>query len=637
MATIVTTWPLAAHLTGSLPIDLGDSLLNCWILSWGAGHVLAWLGGNFDAFHNYWQAPIFHPSPLALAYSEHLFAQAVQIAPIYAVTGNIILCYNLLFLSTFVLSGLGTYLLVRELTGHGTAAWVAGACYAFALYRLPQSAHVQVLSSQWLPFALYGLRRFFVTLRPEPLAGATLALVAQNLSCGYFLIFFSPFVALYCVYELIDRGLWRSARAWAGLATAATVTVVVTWPFLKPYLLLRALGFPPRPLSEVIGYSADVLGFLTTSAANRVWGGHQVFGRSEGEAFPGIVVPVLAAIGIAARIRTVTHLTTALRPDERWRRVALPLVLGGCAAAIVFALVVGATGGTVWHILGTTGRQHVPRRAWALAAVLAAAALALSPRLRGALRGVPGSAVAFFAFVALAASLLAMGPVVTLGGSWTTLPALYAPLYWHVPGFDGLRVPARYAMLSAFALSVVAGFGARALASRGRHGRVALAVLTTLFLVESTGMPITLDARRDAGSRARGPERVYVGDEVPDIYRFASTLAPGSVLIEFPFGPAAWDLQSVFYQPSHHLPIVNGYSGGFPPWYDGAVAAFRHITDAPASAWAALRRTGASHAIVHRQAYRPVGAEVMDRWLTSRGATLARVAGDDWLYALPPP
>ena len=38
---------------------------------------------------------------------QHLVAQAVQVTPIYALSGNILLCYNLLFLSTFVLSALG--------------------------------------------------------------------------------------------------------------------------------------------------------------------------------------------------------------------------------------------------------------------------------------------------------------------------------------------------------------------------------------------------------------------------------------------------------------------------------------------------------------------------------------------------
>jgi hypothetical protein len=149
---------------------------------------------------------IFHPSRLTLAYSEHLLPQAIQILPVYLVSANPNLCYNLVFLSTFVLSGLGMYLLVRELTGNALAAFVAGLLFAFAPYRLPQSSHVQVLSSQWMPFVFYGLTRYFETRRLRPLAGAAAALIAQNLSCGYYLLYFSPFAASYALWEVWRRG-----------------------------------------------------------------------------------------------------------------------------------------------------------------------------------------------------------------------------------------------------------------------------------------------------------------------------------------------------------------------------------------------------------------------------------------------
>ena len=128
------------------------------------------------------------------------------------------------------------YLLSRELTGSGAAGFVAGLLYAFALYRVAQYPHLQALSSQWLPFAFFGLRRFFVT-RQLPAAGRrNAALVAQNLSNGYYLIFFAPFVAAYCVYEIADRRLWTNLRVLAGLTGAGLLTVVVTLPFLVPYL-----------------------------------------------------------------------------------------------------------------------------------------------------------------------------------------------------------------------------------------------------------------------------------------------------------------------------------------------------------------------------------------------------------------
>ena len=92
----------------------------------GRGARAAAADRDRSAGREFWNANIFHPDPLALALSEHLFGQVLQILPVYWLTGNIILCYNLLFISTFALSAFGTYLLVRDLTGDRRAAFIAG-------------------------------------------------------------------------------------------------------------------------------------------------------------------------------------------------------------------------------------------------------------------------------------------------------------------------------------------------------------------------------------------------------------------------------------------------------------------------------------------------------------------------------
>ena len=138
----------------------------------------------WDATHlgrGWWSANIFAPHPLSLAYSEHLLPQALQALPIYAATKNPILAFNVIFLSTFALSGLGMFLLGRELTGSTAAAFVAGLAFAFAPYRIANVPHMQVLSAAWMPFVLFGLHRHFATansdqlrhqLRLRPLAAA---------------------------------------------------------------------------------------------------------------------------------------------------------------------------------------------------------------------------------------------------------------------------------------------------------------------------------------------------------------------------------------------------------------------------------------------------------------------------------
>ena len=131
----------------------------------------------------------------------------------YTLWPNPILCYNLLFLSTWALSAFGMFLLIREITGHRAAAFLAGLAFGFAPRATGSLPHLQVLSSAWMPFALYGFRRFFATRRLAPLAGGVAAWIAQNLSCGYYLLFFSPIAALYIAWELTARRLWRDGRA----------------------------------------------------------------------------------------------------------------------------------------------------------------------------------------------------------------------------------------------------------------------------------------------------------------------------------------------------------------------------------------------------------------------------------------
>src|ERR1700730_11168978 len=176
--TLAMTWPLARSLGRELPADLGDPLLNCWILAWDGEHILRAVTGQLGALREYWNANIFSPHPLALAYSEHLTAQAVMVLPVYAITKNPILTYNAAFLSTFLLSALGMFLLVRNLTGCLSAAFLAGVAYGFAPYRFGTLAHLQVLSSMWMPFVWLGFHRYFETRRLAPLAGGAGASIA---------------------------------------------------------------------------------------------------------------------------------------------------------------------------------------------------------------------------------------------------------------------------------------------------------------------------------------------------------------------------------------------------------------------------------------------------------------------------
>ena len=631
---LVMTWPLALGIHRDVPGDLGDSLLNLWILGWGAENLPRLLTGQIG-FSDYWNANIFHPEPLALALSEHLFGQVIQILPVYWLTGNLILAYNLLFITSFALSGFGMYLLVRELLGEGgrfsPAAFVAGLIFAFLPFRIAQVAHLQSLSSQWMPFALYGFLRYTRGVDWRWLAGGATALLMQNWSCGYYLIFFAPFVPVFVMHQMWTSGHLRDWRMWLAFASAAGVVAAGTWPFLAQYLEVQRVHGFERPAGEVIRYSADVYSYFTAPEALRAWGGAmQAYPKPEGELFFG-VVPWLLCLAVCAIEGS------ALRRIRIQRLVWFVL-------AIIFVQTLGFivilfTGGFVTSVAGIPIRATNPTRILTGIAIATALLLALSAPLRQSARAAVRSPAGLAIIFTLLAMWLSLGPVPQTRGQALPGLGLYNVLYEHVPGFDGLRVPARYAMIAGVFLSVVAGFGTAALIRRTRSSAAAI-VLGVVFLIEVAFAPMPLNLTWGDGG-VPPPPRVERAADASPVYHQLAAMADGTVVAEFPFGDPAWELRYVYYSTVHWKRLVNGYSGAFPHGYKVRVALLQRIAENPDEAWRALRDAGTTHVVVHDAAFAAGEADLVKQWLDDHFAVEIGRFGGDLLYDVtgvwPPP
>jgi len=638
-AAVVMTWPLATVLPQRIAGDLGDPLFNCWVLLWTSTQILQFLRGDLPALSRYWSGNIYHPAPLTLAYSEHLTPQMLQSLPVLAVTHNAVLAYNLLMLGTIVLSGLGMYLLVRELTAQPLAAFLAGLAFAFAPYRIDQWTHLEVLSSQWMPFALYGFRRFFVTGRRRALAGGAAALVAQALSCAYYLVYFTPFAVAYCLYETIARGRARDRRTWLALLGAGAGALLVVGLFLWPYLQVRRLGdVGVRSLAEVQQFSADTHAFATVSHNARLWGDRiRALPKNEGQGFPGFTILAFAGLAAAAaiaRARGGARDTNA--PAPGWRRAGAwtcGALLLAHAALLIHLLVTGQ--GTV-AILGIVVRmRYRPARLALQIGALVAALLWLSPACRRAVRGTPRSTVALFGWAALVAAWLSLGPTMYVNGQ-PLGPGLYGVLYRWVPGFDGLRVPSLYFMIVSLFLAILAGLGAAALlAPPGRTGRLVVTAGMLAVLAEGWSVPADTNVALPV-SAGLVPLTVMIdGPASGPLYAAVRALPPDAVVAEFPFGELPYEIQYTFYAGYHGKAIVNGYSGFAPARY----TALRMIlSGAPndARAWQALLDSGATHAVVHENAYINGKGAVVSSWLRRSGAREVAAVRTARVFALRP-
>jgi hypothetical protein len=214
----------------------------------------------------------------------------------------------------------------------------------------------------------------------------------------------------------------------------------------------------------------------------------------------------------------------------------------------------------------------------------------------------------------------------------------YLWLYLHIPGFDGLRVPARLAMLVALFLAVLGGYGAAAIERAWpRRGPALVLVAGLAFLVESTAAPIGINGTSPVAGLVPPPVPLIPDDGPPAIYRAVRELPPTAVLAEFPFGEEQFDLRYMAWSAGHRRPLLNGYSGGFPRSFSVNRAALARALDNPGLAWAILSKSGATHAVVHEGIYLNGNGLRVSQWLRDHGAREVAAAGTDRIFELPPP
>lgn len=287
--TAFLTYPQVRQLSTGVN-DRGDPLLNAWAIAWIAHQLPRDPAHVFDA-------NIFYPERRTLAYSETLLVPGLLTAPLFWAGAGPILVYNLLFLSGFVLSGVGTFLLVRSLTGRIDAAIVAGILFAFQPFRIDHYAHLQMQLTQFMPLALWALHRTIAGGRVRDGLLTGLLVACNALSCMYYGLFFVAYIAVVGL-ALVAGIHWPTARrAAVALAAGAALTLAILIPLSRPYFQNRqSLG--ERSIEEVREGSAEPRNYLGVSENIALYGKTRLndFGKIEARLFPGFLAMALALV-----------------------------------------------------------------------------------------------------------------------------------------------------------------------------------------------------------------------------------------------------------------------------------------------------------------------------------------------------
>lgn len=416
LATIVSvawTWPLVLFLGTRLPAHPNDPTLLSWSMAWTAHGVLT--GDVFDANQ-------FYPFPDTLALSDSLLGylplSLIGSGPVAAVVRH-----NALYILVPALCAVGGYALARQLGARLPAAAFVAVVVTWAPWRVAQGSHLHVLSIEAALFAVAALVRghgFSFTkgcqpalVRPKWIVIGWL-MAAWQTTIGWTIAMPMAWIlGILCVLTVV---FWFVAKRpavprklvvanLAGGAMFAVVAALMAWPYLQATKLYPD-GLATR-LRELTIYSPPLKSFLAAPPNSTLWSSptahfrDQVYGSEEMWLFPGVLIVLLAAIGLvvsrwsvrcrimlaaALAITLVLTMGTRIAGGKYTYLLLVEYVPGGNYSRtpgrlIIFAAIIAAVlaAGAISKLMDVAqARLGARRRPWVLVAAALVCLIALA-------------------------------------------------------------------------------------------------------------------------------------------------------------------------------------------------------------------------------------------------------------------
>jgi|GEM_PF-5263172 hypothetical protein len=313
--SIIFTWPLITKIaTAGFGHD-EDSPYHIWH-NWWFKYSVFDLKQN-PLYTNY----IFHPQKINLIYDANAFVFSAMTLPIQALTNNVVLSSNIIFLLSFALSGLFAFILADDILKNKPLAFLCGFIFALNPYTLAQAidGHINLTSTWMIPLYTFFLLKSLNSGMSDKVfriqnfkfqiaAGITAALQLYNdFTYSAFLIIETVIIFGFFVYSSRcseERIKPIKKQLFTGLVVAGTASIIGS-PLLYEVVVAAKGGLKASSPTWVQNvWSADLLTFIRpndqTTFLKNPW--TPQIGTVEGTAFLGYSVIVLAVIYLLLRI-----------------------------------------------------------------------------------------------------------------------------------------------------------------------------------------------------------------------------------------------------------------------------------------------------------------------------------------------
>ena len=407
--------------------------------------------------------------------------------------------YNVLFFSSFALSGIFMFALANYFVKNKYAAFIAGLIFAFSPMHISQSyGHLDWTIVEWVPLFLYFYVRTINEHKKRYALFAALSFVLLSfmgdLEQGLMVIFATViFTILYLIFEsakLLDR------RALVNLALFIVFTLLISLPFIALILPGISSGVlsTAQQNSGVISnmqWSNNLLSFLLPSYYNGIF--H------------------FASLSYMKQLYALTY-----------QGISYQMNVGERVSYIGYT-------------------------------VLALALIAIYADYRKSRM----KNVAIWVIFGLVFAWLSLGPYLQIGSTVTAVPTLYS-LYRLIPIFNIIREPGRFDLIFTISLAILAALGFQHITQDKDKKYVLklLVIVSALILIEYNGTPLSAQFANQTITSASIPAAYSQISKIPG--NFSVLVLP--ILPNYSDTPALYSGLATYYVSAMKKPIIGGYT-----------------------------------------------------------------------------
>lgn len=257
--TVVLTWPVAGHFFSSVASSGSDTMQVIGVAGDRANLISE--KGVFDGTLELIKRAEFNIVTV-YAYFQLIFGRVVG--------------YNILFFLSFILSGLGAYLLANYFVKNKPAALLAGIIFAFSPFHIHNaiSTNVGTMHQEWLPFFALYLFMFFDNLKLKNFLLAGFFFFLIGFTEHQMLAFTAIFILFFLAYKLFTQSkVFLKGKLWLYIAGSSVVFALIFFIMFRSLFSIAGSenNYLNAGLKSAVKYSNDALSIFVPPNFHSFW------------------------------------------------------------------------------------------------------------------------------------------------------------------------------------------------------------------------------------------------------------------------------------------------------------------------------------------------------------------------------